>query len=101
MLHWPSSGLAKSGTGLNRSLPSTNVFVRDSDIADHARLDSRRLEVVADGLNLWRGVQLAFNTTPVSPPGMGQLAAGRTSPTEQCWRRLASGTSGDVPRTHR
>ena len=31
---------------------STNVFVRDLDIADHARLDGRRMEVVTDGLPL-------------------------------------------------
>ena len=36
----------------------TNVFVRDLDIADHVR-DGRRLEVVADGLTLWRRAQLA------------------------------------------
>ena len=33
---------------------STNVFVRDMDLAVHNGLDSRRLEVVADGLTLWR-----------------------------------------------
>ena len=31
------------------------------------RLDGRRLEVVADGLTLWRGAQLAIDTTLVSP----------------------------------
>ena len=46
---------------------STNVFVRDMDLAVHNALDSRRLEVVADGLSLWRGAQLAIDTTMVSP----------------------------------
>ena len=30
-------------------------------------LDGRRLEIVADGLTLWRGAQLAVDTTMVSP----------------------------------
>ena len=30
-------------------------------------LDGRRLEVVADGLTLWHGAQLAIDTTLVSP----------------------------------
>ena len=46
---------------------STNVFVRDLDLAVHNSLDSRRLEVVADGLTLLRGVQLAIDTTMESP----------------------------------
>ena len=32
----------------------TNMFVRDMDLADFNALDNRRLEVVADGLTLWR-----------------------------------------------
>ena len=44
-----------------------NVFVRDMDLAEHSRLDCRRLEVVADGLPLFGGVQLAIDTTMVSP----------------------------------
>ena len=46
---------------------TTNVLVRDMDLAFFNALDSRRLEVVADGLTLWRGVQLAVDTTLVSP----------------------------------
>ena len=45
----------------------TNMFVRDMDLADFNALDNRRLEVVADGLTLWRGAQLAVDTTLVSP----------------------------------
>ena len=45
----------------------TNVFVRDMDLANHENLDGRRLEVVADGLPLHGGAQLAIDTTMVSP----------------------------------
>ena len=46
---------------------STNVYVRDLDLADLDVVDGRRLEVVADGLSLWHGAQLAIDTTLVSP----------------------------------
>ena len=47
---------------------STNVMVRDLDIpGPHAAMDGRRLEVVADGLPLFDGAQLALDTTMVSP----------------------------------
>ena len=44
-----------------------NVFVRDMDLTEPNRLDGRRLEVVADGLPLHGGAQLAIDTTMVSP----------------------------------
>ena len=44
---------------------STNVFVRDLDTVFHVT-DSRRLEVVADGLPVFGGAQLALDTTLVS-----------------------------------
>ena len=53
---------------------ATNVFVRDMDLATFNALDGRRLEIVADGLTLWRGAQLAVDTAMVSP-----LAEGRVS----------------------
>ena len=37
------------------------------DLAEHNQLDGRRLEVVADGLPLHGGAQLAIDTTMVSP----------------------------------
>ena len=43
-----------------------NVFVRDLDLGVVDRLDARRLEVVADGLPLFGGAQLATDTTLVS-----------------------------------
>ena len=45
---------------------STNVFVRDLDLGAFNHLDGRRLEVVADGLSLFGGAQLAIDTTLVS-----------------------------------
>ena len=46
---------------------TTNVFVRDLDLGEFNGLDGRRLEVIADGLTLWRVAQLAIDTTLVSP----------------------------------
>ena len=46
---------------------ATNVFVWDLDLGEVNGLDGRRLEVIADRLTLWRGVQLAIDTTQVSP----------------------------------
>ena len=45
----------------------TNVMVRDLDLGAFNRLDGRRLEIIADGLPLWRGAQLAVDATLVSP----------------------------------
>ena len=45
---------------------TTNVVVRDLDLAEPHVADSRRLEVVADGLPLFWGAQLAIDTTIVS-----------------------------------
>ena len=46
---------------------TTNLLVRDMDLRPPNVIDSRRLEVVADGLPLFGGVQLAVDTTLVSP----------------------------------
>ena len=46
---------------------TTNMLVHDMDLGHFDALDARRLEVVADGLTLWRGAQLAIDTTLVSP----------------------------------
>ena len=45
----------------------TNVLVRDLDLHPINNPDSRRLELVVDGLSLFRGPQLAIDTTLVSP----------------------------------
>ena len=44
----------------------TNVMVRDMDFLPNDSIDNRRLEVVADGLPLFGGAQLAMDTTLVS-----------------------------------
>ena len=46
---------------------TTNLLVRDMDLRPPNVIDSRRLEVVANGLPLCGGVQLAADTTLVSP----------------------------------
>ena len=46
---------------------SSNLHVRDMDLAEFNNLDGQRLEVVADGLTLWQGAQFAMDTTLVSP----------------------------------
>ena len=45
---------------------STNVFVRDLDLAVPNVHDARRLEIIAEGLPLFGGAQLAIDTTLVS-----------------------------------
>ena len=45
---------------------ATHVLVRDLNLQAH-RHDERRIEVIANGLPLWGGSQLAVDTTPVSP----------------------------------
>ena len=45
---------------------TTNVMVRDMDLAQPDVHDARRLEVVVDGLSILGGVQLAVDTTVVS-----------------------------------
>ena len=45
----------------------TDIMVRDMDLLPQDRQDGRRLEVVADGLPLFHGAQLAIDTTLVSP----------------------------------
>ena len=44
---------------------STNIRVQDLDLLPGVRVDDRRLEVVADGLPLFHGAQLAVDTTLV------------------------------------
>ena len=46
---------------------TTNVMMRDLDLTVPHASDQRRLEIVADGLPLFASVQLAVDTTLVSP----------------------------------
>ena len=66
---------------------STNFYVRDMDLAVFNALDSRRLEVVADGLTLFGGAQ----------PPKTQLSSGPCTemgpPEERCTRQYGAGRS--------
>ena len=58
-----------------------NVLVRDLNV-NPVRQDDRRIEVIANGLPLWGGAQLAVDTTLVSPltaAGAPRRAGGRTT----------------------
>ena len=57
----------------------TNTFIRDMDLGMHDILDGRRLEVLADGLPLHGGAQLAIDTTMVSPLHRNGVALRRAS----------------------
>ena len=46
---------------------SVNVRVADFDLLPPGRIDDRKIEVVADGLPLFHGAQLAVDATLVSP----------------------------------
>ena len=56
-----------------------NVNVKDLNV-DPARQDDRRIEVIASGLPLWGGGQLAVDTTLVSPLAAAAAAAGGWRP---------------------
>ena len=71
-------------------LPSTSGF-GDLNV-DVARQDERRIEVIANGLELWGGSQLAVDTTLVSPltsSGAPRRAAGRTAGAALAFARKA------------
>ena len=46
---------------------TTNTLLTDLNIEHSTRPDDRRIEVIANGLTLWGGTQLAIDTTLVSP----------------------------------
>ena len=52
---------------------STNIRIQDMDIVSPNLLDDRRVEVLADGLPLFHGQQLAIDTTLVSALGRDGL----------------------------
>ena len=60
---------------------STNVMVRDLDLSQVPGVDGRRLEVVAEGLSLFEGAQLAIDATLVSAfRGDGTARVGKHTP---------------------
>ena len=55
----------------------TNVFLRDLNLPGVTVHDGRRIEVIANGLPLFHGAQVAIDATIVSPlRGDGQPVAG-------------------------
>ena len=70
---------------------SVNVAVRDLDIGVPDVADARRLEVVADGLPLFHGAQIAVDTTlRVSCAGTGHLTLGARTKMGPLWKLLAA-----------
>ena len=79
---------------------STNVMMRDLDIpGPHAAMDGRRLEVIADGLPLFDGAQLALDTTMVSPlhRERDREAGDCRSEAAQCSKRPSETQGENVP----
>ena len=83
---------------------ATNVLVSDLNVSRTNRLDNRRIEVIAHGLPLHNGAQLAVDTTMVSPltssgeprpqgrqPGSPALRAARQAK-ERTYPELVGGT---------
>ena len=58
---------------------TTNTLVRDLNVAV-SRFNDRRIEVIANGLPLWNGAQLAVDTTIVSPLTAAGEARSRRDP---------------------
>ena len=59
---------------------TTNTLLTNLNIEHSTRPDDRRIEVIANGLTLWGGTQLAIDTTLVSPltrDGQPRRRAGR------------------------
>ena len=77
---------------------ATNVFSRDMKM-DVPLAGSRCIEVLANGLPLWQGAQVAVDTTfvsPVSRDGSARAGAvfGRGKRwVQSCWRLIAAGWS--------
>ena len=68
----------------------TNVMVRDMDLLPQTPLDTRRLEVVADGLPCHSSTALSWRLTPqwcLQSGGMDYRDHGVSAPTEQHWQQ--------------
>ena len=68
---------------------ATNVFLRDMNI-DVPLADSRRIEVLANGLPLWQGAQAAVDTTFVSPVLRWRISSAAWQPRRREQRQLGS-----------
>ena len=72
-----STCLQRGGGESDHERPS-----QDLDLPPRAGADNRRLEVVADGLSLFHGAQLAIDTTMVSPVRMDGSARRQCATTD-------------------
>ena len=59
-MHW---NWQPRGFAVRQGRVGTNIMVRDMDLLPQDHQDGRRLEVVADGLPLFHGAQLALDTS--------------------------------------
>ena len=73
---------------------TNNVLVRDLDLLVPNVHDGRRLEIVAEGLPLFGGVQMVVDTTLVS------LLRRRVTPSQRCRERRLSRLPGAVRSAH-
>ena len=75
----------------------TNVFVRDLDLGVVDQFDTRRLEVLVDGLPLFQGAQLAVDTTLVCPLTREGEAKPHTATTSGVRLEVAKPEGGALP----
>ena len=77
---------------------SINVMVRDLDLSQVPGVDGRRLEVVTEGLTLFRGAQLAIDVTLVSAlRGDGTARAGSCDQTRCSTQSREKAEGAHVP----
>jgi hypothetical protein len=62
-----------------------NAFLRDMNLNGISNRDQRQIEVLAIGLPLWRGMQLAVDTTLVSPVRRNGMPQPGTENNDGCW----------------
>ena len=92
---WRAQQLASAG---GRGRVTTNVRVQDMDFLPLRHLDNRRLEVVVDGLPLFRG-RSWLSTPPwcLQSGVTGQPGASVPPPAEQPWTKLGGAKSALTP----
>jgi len=61
---------------------ATNVLLREMNVEGVAANDGRNIEVLANGLPLWNGAQLAVDTTLVCPLDWNGVPLGRAADTD-------------------
>ena len=95
---------------LLRELDASSAALLDSQTGPYdlnvvpVRQDERRIEVIANGLPLWGGVQLAVDTTLVSPltaAGMPRRDSGHTAGAALCVAERAKARTYPKPASGR